>query len=73
MKTTLSMAELESQMALELPNRDLMAPVVVVGGGLLNIGIGIGNVDVDIPVTVTDNNVCVNVAVVGVAHCSQAG
>ena len=71
MKKVLSVAELDAQTALELPNRDLMAPVVVVGGGLVNIGIG--NVDVDIPVTVTDNNVCVNVAVLGVTRCSQAG
>lgn len=57
MKNTLSMAELESQMAVELPDRDLMAPVVITlpGGGLIDVNVG------DVTINIVNNTV--NVAV----------
>ena len=75
MKKMLSLEALDSQTAVELPTRNLMAPVVpvVVGGGLINIGVGINisNVDVNIPIDISRN--CVQVVVASSAvSCATA-
>ncbi len=72
MKQTLSMAELDAQMAVELPTRDLMARAVG-AGGLVGIGIAIDNINVPINVDVSNNNICVGVAaVVAAVSCEQS-
>ncbi len=58
-KKMLSLDELESQAAVELPDRELMATVNI-GGGLINVQTGNINVDVD----VVNNTICVNVAAI---------
>ncbi len=71
MKKELRFEELENQMAVELPDRELMQTVIV-GGGLVTVGVGNVNVDVDIPVTVEDNQLCVNVAAIdSQAFCEE--
>ena len=68
-KRELTLAELDGELALELPRRDTLQ-VGIGGGGL--VGIGIGAVNVNVPITVQDNNICVNVAaVVAAAGCDQ--
>ena len=62
MKKLLSFEELETQTAVELPDRELMAVAV---GGLA--AVAIDRIDVDVPITVEENNICVNVAAVGSA------
>lgn len=59
MKKLLSFQELETQSAIELPDRELMAVAV---GGLA--AVAMDRVDVDIPITVTNNTICVNAVLV---------
>ena len=65
MKTTLSVAELESQMAVELPDRDLMAPIIVLPGGLVNVVID--DVTIKVPIGIAANICDVNAAVLAAA------
>ena len=66
MKKTLSFEELDSQTAMELPSRDLMARAIG-AGGLVGVGIAIDNINVPIEVNVTDNEICVGVAAINSA------
>ena len=61
MKKTLSIAELDSQTALELPNRDLMALVNVVLVDTLN------DLTIQVPIGVAANLCDVNAAVLAAA------
>jgi hypothetical protein len=58
MKKVLSLAELDAQTAVELPDRELLA-VVNIGGGLINVQTGNITVDVDIRDVNVGANVCV--------------
>ena len=70
-KERLTIAEIDSQSAVELPERNLFA-IAGGAGGLIGIGVAIDNIRVPIDVNVEDNEVCVNVAAVAaVAACRQ--
>jgi hypothetical protein len=68
----LSLAEIDEQSAIELPDRNLFAVAVGVGG-LIGIGVAVDRTLNDvIDVNVEDNEICVNVAAVAaVAACDQ--
>jgi hypothetical protein len=62
-KRELTLAELDGEMALELPRRDTLAVAIggasgVGVGGLIGAGVG-ANVQAPIDVNVTDNTICV--------------
>ena len=61
-KRELTLAELDGELAFELPRRDTLAVAV---GGLA--AIAIDNITVNVPITVEGNNVCVNAAAVASA------
>ena len=65
-KKMLSYEELDGQTAVELPDRELMAPVVI-GGGLIVVGVG------DITVNIEDVEVCpaANVNIISVGEVTQ--
>jgi hypothetical protein len=66
-KPCLTLAEIDEQSVVELPERQLLAVAVGVGG-LAGVAVAIDNVNV--PITVEDNQICVNVAaVVAAAGC----
>jgi hypothetical protein len=60
-KRELTLAELDGELAFELPRRDTLAVAV---GGLAAVAIDRINVNVPINVDVSDNTVCVNAAAV---------
>jgi hypothetical protein len=68
-KPCLTLAEIDEQSVVELPERQLLAVAVGVGG-LAGVAVAIDNVNVPIDVNVEDNQICVNVAaVVAAAGC----
>ena len=71
-KDRLSLVEIDNQSAIELPERNLFAVAVGVGG-LIGVGIAVDRTLNDvIDVNVEDNEICVNVAAVAsVAACDQ--
>jgi hypothetical protein len=71
-KDRLSVAEIDDQLAIELPERHLFA-VAVGAGGLIGVGVAIDRTLNDvIDVNVEDNEICVNVAAVAAAAaCDQ--
>jgi hypothetical protein len=71
-KKSLSLAAIDDQAAIELPDRHLFA-VAVGAGGLIGIGVAVDRTLNDvIDVNVEDNEICVNVAaVVAQAGCAQ--
>ena len=59
----------DGQSVVELPERQLLAVAVGVGG-LAGVAVAVDNVNVPIDVNVEDNQICVNVAaVVAAAGC----
>jgi hypothetical protein len=66
-KSRLTIAEIEDQSVLELPERHL--PAVAVGaGGLVGVGIAVDHTLNDVlDVNVENNQICVNVAAAGAA------
>jgi hypothetical protein len=73
-KKHLSLAEIDEQSAIELPDRNLFQIARAVGlgvGGLVGAGIGAAVVVNDV-IDVEDNEICVNVAALGsAAACAQ--
>jgi hypothetical protein len=71
-KPTLTLAEIDSLSAVELPDRNLFA-VAVGAGGLIGVGVAVDRTLNDvIDVNVEDNEICVNVAAVAAAAaCDQ--
>jgi hypothetical protein len=71
-KDRLSVAEIDDQSAIELPERHLFA-VAVGAGGLIGVGVAVDRTLNDvIDVNVEDNEICVNVAAVAAAAaCDQ--
>ena len=68
-KPCLTLAEIDDQSVVELPERQLLAVAVGVGG-LAGVAVAVDNVNVPIDVNVEDNQICVNVAaVVAAAGC----
>jgi hypothetical protein len=68
-KPCLTLAEIDEQSVVELPERQLLAVAVGVGG-LVGVAVAVDNVNVPIDVNVEDNQICVNVAaVVAAAGC----
>jgi hypothetical protein len=69
-KPRLTLAEIEGLSAVELPERNLYAPVFAGGaGGLIGVAVA---ADVHVPIEIRENEVCVAVAAVGsVAGCDQ--
>jgi hypothetical protein len=68
-KPCLTLAEIDEQSVVELPERQLLAVAVGVGG-LAGVAVAVDNVNVPIDVNVEDNQICVNVAaVVAAAGC----
>ena len=65
-KRPLTLDDLESQAALELPDRDLMQ-VIIIPGGLVNVVVG----DVTVNVDLRDVNVGANVCVQAIASQSS--
>lgn len=68
-KKHLSLAEIDEQSAIELPDRNLFAIARAVGlgvGGLVGAGIGAAVVVNDV-IDVEDSTICVNVAALGSA------
>lgn len=63
-QSQLSLAEIDAQAVVDLPERRLFARAVG-AGGLVGIGVAIDTVNV--PITVEDNQICVNVAVASAA------
>ena len=69
--TRLTLAEIDAQAAVELPERQMFARAIGVGG-LVGVGVAIDSVNVPIDVNVEDNEICVNVAVASAAvGCTQ--
>jgi hypothetical protein len=70
-KPCLTLAEIDEQSVVELPERQLLA-VAVGAGGLAGVAVAIDTVSVPIDVNVEDNQICVNVAaVVAAAGCAD--
>jgi hypothetical protein len=67
-KKVLSVEDLESQMGLELPNRDTLATAVISCLAVCIGSISIGNVSVNVA-----NGICANVAVVAQALTTLSG
>ena len=73
LKDRLSVAEIDDQSAIELPDRNLFA-VAVGAGGLIGLGVAVDRTLNDvIDVNVERNEICVNVAAVaaGLQGCNQ--
>ena len=65
MKPNLSLTEIESQTAVELPERRLMA-VAAAQGGLVAAAVAVDNIEI---LNDSLNDVCVQVAVAGANRC----
>jgi hypothetical protein len=72
LKDRLSVAEIDDQSAIELPDRNLFA-VAVGAGGLVGVGIAVDRTLNDVlDVNVENNQICVNVAAVAsAAGCNR--
>ena len=73
LKDRLSVADIDAQSAIELPDRNLFA-VAVGAGGLVGVGVAVDRTLNDVlDVNVEDNTVCVNAAVIASAAGQDCG